>query len=113
MPERTQLLQRFDAFERRRRQLRVGAQEARAVGIKSHMTIRRHCRRQGGFFADPRKMIARIGNWRPRKIHSIAISLADDLDDIGIEEIGRLGDRVRDGGDIRAADGELLRRLGN
>lgn len=63
--------------------------------------------RQGGATAFAAEVVTRIRHRRARKIRGIAIGPADHLDDVGVEEIGRIGNRMRHGGDVRPAAGQL------
>ena len=110
MPQDAQLLQRLDGFQRRGGQARIRLQERIAVGIQADMPQRHIACRQAVLRL--RKAVAVPRDGGARKIQRAAVLVQHYLDDVRVERIGhvmqRMGARGHGDGraDLRGAGGQ-------
>jgi len=107
VPERAQLLERLEFFKRRALEPRIGEEELSTISIDADMPVTRKSLRQrsrGCRKSIPRGIIrarervARKGYRRPAEVARQPGTIENDLDDVGVEELGRVPDGVTRGG---------------
>src|SRR2546426_7805319 len=92
VPERAQLFKRLELLKRRALEPRIGTQEIGAVGINADVPIARKPLRQ-----IPRGSLESIpgpGDRSPAEITRQSRMIENDLDDIGIEQLTQVPDRM-------------------
>src|SRR5215471_14221616 len=97
VPQRTQLLERLERFDRRRRKRRIRAKKRHSVRIQAVMTIEGQRRRND--IARRGECVARPGNRRAAEVERALTMIKNDLDNVRIERLGRVANRMTGGRD--------------
>src|SRR5437762_10252414 len=92
VPERPQLLERFEFLKRRALEPRIAAQEIGAIRIDADMPVTGKPLGQGA--GGIREGVPGPGHWRPAEIARHSGMVHHDFDDVGIEQLARVPDRV-------------------
>lgn len=96
VPERAQLLERLEFLKRRTLESRIGEEELGTISIDADVPVTRKSLRQRS--RGCRKSIPRPGYRRPAEVTCQPGTIENDLDDVGVEELGRVPDGVTRGG---------------
>src|SRR6267378_2652326 len=92
VPERPQLLERFELLERRALEARIVAQEIGAIGIDADVPVAGKPLRQG--LCGIPEGVPGPGHRCPAEIARHSGMVQHDFDDVGIEKLARVPDRV-------------------